>query len=160
MDHHCTILGQCVGRKNMKYFLQYCLYMSLLLGYAMLKLIHLFYTQNAKRNIGIQGFTWFYLPTPFLFGYIFLYPVEEGGYDIYRTIDNMLFLACLAFFCFSSSMFYKVTKNLFENTSFVDQLKHCHNAKTRPNRSLTQVLKIVFGDSPSIFDYVLPTAPK
>ena len=44
MDHHCFFLGQCVGKKNMKYFLQFCSYLFLLLAYATYKLLTLFYT--------------------------------------------------------------------------------------------------------------------
>ena len=50
MDHHCTFLAQCVGRKNMKYFLQFCIYMFVILFYATCKLLQFFYNDNVRRQ--------------------------------------------------------------------------------------------------------------
>ena len=123
MDHHCTFLGQCVGRSNMKYFLQFCLYIGFLLLYGIFKLLWLFYSQNATRGIGVQGITWFYLPTPFIAPYIFYFSEADGGYPVIRTVDNFLFLTCAAFCLFALSMGFGVLVNLYKNKSEVDKIK-------------------------------------
>ena len=107
----------------MKYFIQFCLYIGLLLLYAIFKLFWLFYTQNAKRGVGVQGFTWLYLPTPFLGPYIFYFSEADGGYPLIRTVDNFLFLICAAFCLFALSMGFGVLNNLYKNKSEVDKLK-------------------------------------
>jgi hypothetical protein len=53
MDHHCVFLGKCVGRKNFKFFLQYCTTLGLLLTYGLIKMIWLFYTKNVENNEGV-----------------------------------------------------------------------------------------------------------
>ena len=123
MDHHCTFIGQCVGKQNMKYFLQFCLYMGSLLLYAIIKLFWLFYTQNVRRGVGVQGITWFYVPTPFIAPYIFYYSEAEGGYPIIRTLDNFLLLICTAFCLLAFTIALTVLNNLYKNKCEVDKLK-------------------------------------
>lgn len=53
MDHHCVFIGKCVGRKNFKYFLQYCTSIAVLMLYALFKLMHIFYTTNVEHNEGL-----------------------------------------------------------------------------------------------------------
>jgi hypothetical protein len=53
MDHHCGFIGQCVGKGNIKYFIQFTTNISLLLIYACVKILTLFYTLNVERNEGV-----------------------------------------------------------------------------------------------------------
>ena len=113
MDHHCTFLGQCVGKNNMKYFTQFCMYLVLMILYAMLKMLSLCYTQNARLNVGVQGITWLYFPWPTLYLRIFYYTIEEGGYDWLRTLDNLMLLVMLFFGLFALLMLGAFLLNLY-----------------------------------------------
>jgi palmitoyltransferase len=156
MDHHCTFVGQCVGKSNMKYFLQFCLYIGLLLFYAILKMFWLFYTQNVERGVGVQGITWIYLPTPFIAPYVFYFSEADGGYPIFRTLDNFLFLICLAFCLFALTIMITVLSNLYKNKSEIDKLKK--DTSPRPTRNTSEMAEIIYGLNPSFFDLVLPTS--
>ena len=123
MDHHCTFLAQCVGKNNIKYFLQFCLYIGFLLLYGIIKLFWFFYTQNSVRGVGVQGFTWIYVPTPLSFPYIFFFSEDNGGYPLLRTADNYLLLVCLAFCIFALTMGFGVLINLYRNISEIDKVK-------------------------------------
>ena len=55
MDHHCTVTNNCVGRKNMRYFIQFTAWGSLGLIIVFIAQMILFYTQNRERGVGVQG---------------------------------------------------------------------------------------------------------
>lgn len=120
MDHHCTFLGQCVGRKNMKYFFQFCCYMFALLFYATCKLLRFFYTDNVTKQLGVQGITWIFPLTPYHLLYVFYYSEAEGGYSALRTIDNLLFIQCVGFCFFCVKIVWSVISNLRTRTSAPD----------------------------------------
>ena len=87
LDHHCFFLGHCVGRKNQKFFLVFCLYASIgcLIG-----VYHVFYTLNNYRvfwskviqSSGEKLSTKFSNPN-YITGYNFLLPPLLHGYDLH-----------------------------------------------------------------------------
>lgn len=97
----------------MKFFTQFCAYLVLMIVYAMLKMLRLCCTQNAKLNVGVQGLTWLYFPWPTLYLKIFYYSIEEGGYDYLRTVDNLMFLVLLFFGLFAFCMLGAFLLNLY-----------------------------------------------
>lgn len=105
----------------------------------------------------MQGFTWLYLPSPFVLPYVLFFSEENGGYPLIRTLDNFLFLTCLAFCAFALTMAVGVLENLYKNMSEVDKLKVGRLGINRPKRSVKEIIEIVFGDNPSWVDYFLPT---
>ena len=52
MDHHCTVTNNCVGRKNMRFFIQFTAWASFGLMVLASVLIILCYTQNIERGVG------------------------------------------------------------------------------------------------------------
>ena len=48
MDHHCTFLGRSVGKRNYKFYFQFCYGISLLMTYAMATMMYMFYTMNVE----------------------------------------------------------------------------------------------------------------
>ena len=97
MDHHCFFIASCIGKKNIKYFVQFCIYSSLYYGYGVLKLLSLFYTQNIVRDIGVRGIGYLFLPTPIAALRVFYWSVDNGGYSWIHTYDNFLFLVLKLF---------------------------------------------------------------
>ena len=100
MDHHCTFIRQCVGRNNLKYFLQFCLYWFLILTYAFAWFVVKVYTDNSRRQVGVQGITYLILPLHQSLMFCFL-PPEMGGYERLRVLDSFLLYVVLGFMFFA-----------------------------------------------------------
>ena len=161
MDHHCWFIGQCVGKGNFKYFMQYCMYISGLLFYGAIKSLWLCLTNNPRHGHGIQGFTWLYLPTPFHAPWMFFISVENGGYELLRTVDNFLVIFQICWGIFAFCIPIEVLKNIRRNTSEVDKLRPGKISKVFVTpRSIAEIVNIVFGVSPSTIDYIFPTATR
>ena len=161
MDHHCTFIGRCIGKGNMKYFMQYCVYTSLLLFYAEIKLFQFIYTVNIERNEGVMGLTWLFPPTPFHALYIFWYPLDQGGFHILRTIDNFLVIQVLFIACFTMYMAFMVFNNVRRKTSEVDKLKPGKFTRVFVEpRTTKEIIEIIFGKNPTFIDFILPTPIK
>ena len=54
MDHHCTVSNNCVGKKNMRFFIQFTAWASFTLIVSIITLLILFKTQNVQRGVGIK----------------------------------------------------------------------------------------------------------
>lgn len=80
------------------------------------------YTDNVKRKIGVQGITWLIIPTNTLINKLAL-PVELGGYDTVRIIDNVLLYICVGFSAFALWIATSVLRNIRNGTSEPDKLK-------------------------------------
>ena len=89
------------------------MYLVLMIVYAIIKMLTMCYTQNARLNVGVQGITWLYFPWPTLYLRIFYYSIEEGGYDLLRTIDNFMLLVIFFFGLFALSMLGAFLLNLY-----------------------------------------------
>ena len=140
----------------MKFFVQFCCYISLLIFYATCKMVTIFYTVNRERNEGVQGFSWLFFPTPLHIPYIAYYSLEDGGYPIELTIDSYLFIQCIILMLFPAGMAYKVVMNLRNNTSVVDMLKNGGKIK-REKRNWKAVFQLIYGTNPTWTDILLPT---
>lgn len=101
MDHHCLFIAQCVGKNNVKYFIQFCIYMAALLLYATVMMFIKYYTDNVARNIGIKGITWIIIPySTYQVVHIFL-PIGNRGYEFYQIVDSLLLYVCIGFAVFA-----------------------------------------------------------
>ena len=129
MDHHCYWLGRCVGKGNIRYFMQFCFSLALLLAYAVVKQVWFFYTYNRQRQIGVQGLTWLFLPTPFHIPWMFYFSEADGGYNTYVVIDTILAFNTAGLTFFLTMMPLSVLKNLGMRTSEVDKLRPGRTAR-------------------------------
>ena len=161
MDHHCTFVGQCVGKRNTKFFLMYCFYITLLLLYACARLFGFFYTKNREHQRGVQGLTWLYFPSPLTIPYVLWYSEEEGGFTVARTVDNMLLAICVGFALFAGNMGVSCLLNLRCYRSEVDKARSdYHKMSFTKTRSFKELIAVIYGDKVnSPLDYFLPTDP-
>ena len=154
MDHHCMFLGQCVGRGNFKYFIQYCLYTALLLVYAIIIQLNKWYTVNPIRQEGCQGLSWMFLPGPHNYLNIFWLNEQDGGFGSLRTLDNFVMIWCIQLASFCIGISFVVLSNIRNKTNSIEKLQNLKSESIRSNR---EVFQIVFGQKASLLDIILPT---
>ena len=99
-----------------------------------------------------------FVPTPFHLPWILYYPVEQGGYEVLRTVDTYLLLLCGSFAIFTLGMAVQVVNNVRKKTSEVDKLKPGKFLKVFVEpRTVKEICDIIYGPNAGWIDYLLPT---
>ena len=123
MDHHCAFLGQCVGKKNMKYFVNYCAWTGSLQLYGFMKTVYMFVTQNRPLQQSVHSLWTFYTFAPWNWPYMFFLSEESGGLPWLHTLDVCFFWAFLYLGIFCFFMLFLLLDNLKNKRSAVTKLK-------------------------------------
>ena len=107
----------------------------------------------------MQGFSFILLPPGPLSTYRFY---EDFGTWNYFTklclFDNCLFCYVTIMLLFDTNMLIGTMRNLKLMTSMPDKMKGIY--KRKPGRTWSEIYKLIFGEQPCWYDYILPTKPK
>jgi len=119
MDHHCSFIGSCVGKYNIKFFVQFCVHMTALLIIGLGFFVRMVLIQNIPNRIGVQGFSWIFLPPPFCLPEVYRCVSGEGECSITKHIwiDNCIVDIIVLFMVFAAFMGYQAINNVLQNSS-------------------------------------------
>ena len=151
MDHHCPWVNNTVGLGNHKFFMLFCLYVSLASWYAIILMVTMFITTSCASNRNRE-----YIP-----------PHCANS----RHPENIIFIILLCiesllFGLFTMCMLCDQVHSVVTNQTYIDRLKDRNSNSKRRRRGdgwckrfFTHMREVV-GDRPTILDWCLPTTPK
>ena len=129
MDHHCTVTNNCVGSKNMRFFIQFTAWASFGLIVSLTILITLFYTQNSEKGVGATKLTDLIILNP-ITAFKQMLTVASGIFngnlpasEKLKMIDGILLLMISGALAFASSNGISVIKNLRNQQTVPMKLK-------------------------------------
>lgn len=79
MDHHCVWIGNCIGHRNLKYFMQFTIYTCVAAAYLALLMAISFYqlltARKPKQHMSLPSYKYAFLASilAFVMGLIFAY---------------------------------------------------------------------------------------
>jgi hypothetical protein len=161
MDHHCYLMGNCVGKHTLKYFVQYSVWLSLLLAFAIYGIyIKAFYYQNRQFKTGVQSLTELRPHLVLLYIMSIIQPLPKQIFwsnyygqvpdDFFLIIlDNWLISFSAGFLVFAVAVLYQTLSNIRNHTSEPGKLKH-KGAPTKV-RSISEMCDHIFGKNATLW---------
>lgn len=146
LDHHCFFLGHCVGRKNLKYFLVFCLYASV--GCAV-GIYHIMMVLKDQRKIVSRDSIFYFLPFSIVMYCVNRAPMIE---TIYVGLVNFGIGACLM----SAFLFFYGIYRVMRGTTPYENRRHLKGRES--HLSVTERFQAVFG-SYGLLHFFWPILP-
>ena len=144
MDHHCPWVNNTVGVGNHKYFMLFCLYISLASWYAIGLMVTMFFGSNCHANN--EEFT----------------PPHCQKRPENVLFITLLFVESALFGLFTMCMLCDQVHSVMTNTTYIDRLKEKPNHRRVGGywKNFFHHMSEVVGDKPKFFDWFLPTKPE
>ena len=146
MDHHCPWVNNTVGVGNHKYFMLFCMYVSLASWYAIALMLIMFFTGSCNSKPTTEFKPPHCKPKPE--SIIFLV---------------LLFIESALFGLFTLCMLCDQVHSVVTNKTYIDRLKEkdkSHKVRGNYCKTFFAHMREVVGDNPNVFDWVLPTRPR
>ena len=176
MDHHCYFSNNCIGRGNIRVFVQFTSWIVFVIFIGLVSIIALFYIQNTQTKRGLRNITEFFthycgiIPA---IEYIKVNFSEEYRQHAFRSRhakivynDMMLkgqdchLLLIMAFFCIGiACILTMVLVNIRSQTTkskrFKDMMRD--EAGSKPSTlTMGEVFTHIFGENPSLAYILFP----
>ena len=132
LDHHCFFLGQCVGRKNLKFFLLFCFYACV--GCA-ISVLHILNSLTNHRDFWSKEIMFYFLPFSLVMFINGTIPLSE---TLQVSLINFGFGASLM----TLFLFFTGVVSVFRGTTPYEAKRHLYRAE---RQEASVKLRNVFG---------------
>jgi len=135
-NHHCFFTGACIGLGNQRHFIQFLMWTSLAIIWALWRICPLLSIYYFPLELSVKAVIGYFLPPFFIFLPLLGYCTWTGAFFIYLV--TFLVLALLI----SGSLFLSQTKLILLNQT---EYEHSKQIKTYAQRGIVFNLKLIFG---------------